>query len=574
MQGKLISRLSANFTTGSRPTDTSLALTSPPSNDYRRSINNESIYNESIYNESIYNDNGSVYNTSVYTGSVKSASVELYSPPINTQNSQTISPEATPIMTISAALIPGAHLEQQQSLLPNMPTRPVTPGGTSTADHPRPSTGDPGPGRVTHGYFPIPAEQHQQPSANTGSGSRPILPLATTHSAHIRQRSNPEQTATATHHQPPTAAAAGSQPTTSTHPSQPTTSAQTPQRSDGLAAPTPQRPVRREEYTSVKNLRPTFSPAIVRTPNHYRHDFQPVVPSPRVAPWDDASPNAGVSTSANKHLSGAMQGVVPSPRVLPPRNAATRMYEMSTRPTQSVQRFYSIPEPPRPMIPVSRQNSKPTVPTGPDSHDHLVDLSSIGNLPQFAEEPDPPLSPLVVSESSTSTTVLAESPPPLFIPPRYSRSPSPSSPRHWRSRAVSPSSSSSSSPPPQERRDPGFSLPPPQQPKPPRGSYRRTVRYGFWNRRGDYLTMDKYVVYAPHDRANPQELKGYPAPSEGFKDHFGNFVKYDPSLRELPESLPRQGLPPVLPYEKVGTRSPPLPPLLIYFSDNTDFYSS
>ncbi len=64
--------------------------------------------------------------------------------------------------------------------------------------------------------------------------------------------------------------------------------------------------------------------------------------------------------------------------------------------------------------------------------------------------------------------------------------------------------------------------------------------------------MDKYVVYAPHDRANPSELEGYPAPTEGYKDHYGNFVKYDPSRSELPESLPRQGRPPVHPYDKVS----------------------
>jgi hypothetical protein len=83
--------------------------------------------------------------------------------------------------------------------------------------------------------------------------------------------------------------------------------------------------------------------------------------------------------------------------------------------------------------------------------------------------------------------------------------------------------------------------------------YRHTVRFGYWNRRGDYLTMDKYVVYAPHDRANPPELEGYPSPTEGYKDHHGNFVQYDPSRRELPESLPRQGQPPQLPYEKFVT---------------------
>jgi hypothetical protein len=86
------------------------------------------------------------------------------------------------------------------------------------------------------------------------------------------------------------------------------------------------------------------------------------------------------------------------------------------------------------------------------------------------------------------------------------------------------------------------------------------VRYGFWNRRGDYLTMDKYVVYAPHNRANPPELEGYPSPTEGYKDHYGQFIKYDPSRRELPESLPRQGQPPLLPYDKVCPLSPLLHP--------------
>ena len=578
---------------------------------------------------------------------------------------------------------PSTSSTQYRSAFQSQQPSPVEPSGrqNSTTASVAPSAGYPGPAQASHAYFSIPAEQQQQqlqqPSANTGSGSRPVLPPATTYSSHIRQRSNPQQTATATHHQPP-AAAAGSQ---STFPSQPTNNAQTSQRSHGLAAPTPQRPGQPESYTSVRQLRPTFSPAIVRTPTHYRQDSHPVVPSPRVAPWDDANSNtngAGVSTSANRHLSGALQGVVPSPRVLPwnaharendggsptpaprhlrsSRTEPSRMYERSTGPTQPVQRSYSIPEPPRPMIPVSRQNSMPTV-TGPDTH-HLHGLSSIGNLPQFAEEPDSvmSLSPLVgtepseSSESSTSTTVHAESPQPLFIPPRHSRSPSPS-PRHRRSRAVSPSSSSSSSPsssdsedsdsrgddphhhhrhrhrhhpsrryrspshphnrhrtsgshqnnssshygsggngsgatytgtpqgrspassthtyrsssssnplptPPQERRDPGFSLPPPQQKKPPRGTYRRSLRYGYWNRRGDYLTMDKYVVYAPHNRANPPELEGYPAPTEGYKDHYGNFIKYDPSRSELPESLPRQGLPPVFPYDKVGTHFPPL----------------
>ncbi|KAI0305125.1 hypothetical protein B0F90DRAFT_1701508 [Multifurca ochricompacta] len=514
-------------------------------------------------------------------------------------------------------------------------------------------------------YFSVPADQQQQqqqqqrqrqeqPIAND-SGSRPTLPPPAIFSAHVRQQSNPHQTTTPTTHTQPSAVP-GPQLAASLS-SQPTSSVPALRGNHVLIAPTPQRPGQPESFTSVRQLRPTFSPAIVRTPNHYRHDSQSVVPSPRVAPWDEASGNSnssGAPGSANKHLSGVMRGVVPSPRVLPwnsharandgdsptpaPRNPysrgeSSRIYDPSTRGLQAVQRSYSIPEPPRIAAPVSRQNSMPVVPSNPDSH---PGRPSIANLPQFAEEPGAVLSPLIgtvsseSSESSTSTVIIAQSPPPLFIPPRYGRSPSPS-PLHRRSRTASrsssPSSSSSSdsednsplrryrspsasrsrhstysgrsgnsgnsgrsarssghhgpypvahtpqgrSPassvhthrsssssnplptPPQERRDPGFSLPPPQQPKPPRGTYRRTLRYGFWNRRGDYLTMDKYVVYAPPDRANPTELEGYPSPTEGYLDHYGNFIKYDATRKELPESLPRQGQPPLLPYDKFVT---------------------
>ncbi|KAI9458876.1 hypothetical protein BJY52DRAFT_401196 [Lactarius psammicola] len=537
-----------------------------------------------------------------------------------------------------------------------------------------------------HAYFSVPGDQQhhpqqqqqqqqqpQRPSANEAS-SRPTLPPTTVFSAHIRQRSNPNphQSTTSTHTQPSTAP--GSQSSTAPVPSQPTHGTQ---RSHFVVAPTPQRPGLPESFTSVKQLRPTFSPAIVRTPNHYRHDSQPVVPSPRVAAWDEAS--AGVSTSANRHLSGAAL-MIPSPRVLPwnpqarangggsptpaPRNNqssradSSRIYDTSSvRGRQVVQRSYSIPEPPRTAAPVSRQNSMPVVPS--DHHHHHPDAhtrssSTIPNLPQFAEEPGAVLSPLIgtVSESSessasASTVVVSRSPPPLFIPPRYGRSPSPS-PRHRRSRTTttsgpsSPSSSSESSDsdddhhsprhiyrsasgsrsqrstysrhsghsghsgnsgnsarssghyggaypgavppalqpphtpqgrspassththrssassnplptPPQERRDPGFSLPPPQQRRPPPGTYCRTIRYGYWNRRGDHLTNDKYVVYAPPDRANPRELGDYPLPTEGYRDHYGNFIKYDAARRELPESLPREGRPPTFPYDKFVT---------------------
>ncbi|KAI9444259.1 hypothetical protein H4582DRAFT_1076889 [Lactarius indigo] len=459
-----------------------------------------------------------------------------------------------------------------------------------------------------HAYFSVPGDQQhhhpqqqqqQQPSANE-AGSRPTLPPATVFSAHIRQRSNPNphQSTTPTHTQPSTAP--GSQSSTAPVPSQPPHGSQ--RSHHFVAAPTPQRPGLPESFKSVQQLRPTFSPAIVRTPNHYRHDSQPVVPSPRVAPWDEAS--AGLTASANRHLSGVAP-MVPSPRVLPwnaharanggssptpaPRNPqssrgdSSRMYDTSSvRGRQTVQRSYSIPEPPRP-APVLRQNSMPVVQSDPEAHHPTRSSSTIPNLPQFAEEPGAVLSPLIgtVSESSessasASTVVVSRSPPPLFIPPRYGPSPSPRRrrSRHAVSGSSSPSSSDSSdsddnhsrriyrsasgsrstfsrhsghsghsgnsgnsarssgnyggaypgavppalqpphtpqgrSPassththrssassnplptPPQERRDPGFSLPPPQQRKPPPGTYYRTLRYGYWNRRGDHLTNDQ-----------------------------------------------------------------------------------
>jgi E3 ubiquitin-protein ligase NEDD4 len=145
-----------------------LALTSLQSNDSSRwvdntsvnnaSVNNYSVNNYSVNNYSINNDsvnNYSVNNASVYTASVNSASVsELYSPSISLSRTlsshSTPSEVTTPIMAIPTTIIPGAHLEQQQSL-PNIPTRPVSSGGTSIADHPqnppRPST----PGIVSSG---------------------------------------------------------------------------------------------------------------------------------------------------------------------------------------------------------------------------------------------------------------------------------------------------------------------------------------------------------------------------------------------------------------------------------------
>ncbi|EJF63806.1 hypothetical protein DICSQDRAFT_179054 [Dichomitus squalens LYAD-421 SS1] len=81
---------------------------------------------------------------------------------------------------------------------------------------------------------------------------------------------------------------------------------------------------------------------------------------------------------------------------------------------------------------------------------------------------------------------------------------------------------------------------------------RRTVRLGYWNRRGDHLYVtdkgERFIVYALRHLANPEELRQYPAPTEGWLDHRGDFIKYDPKVPELLDSLPVQGDIPKRPY--------------------------
>ena len=229
VQGKLISHLSTMPTTSatsSRSTDSSsLALTTLPSNGSSRlvnnpsvdntlvdnasvdnasvdntsvdyysaddysvdnySVNNYSVNNYSVNNYSVNNysvNNYSVNNASVYTASVNSASVsEIYTPSISlsrTLSSHTTSSEVTtPIMAMPTSTIPGTPLERQQSL-PNITTRYVSSGGTSTTDHSQNSPSPPAPDIVSHGQ-PITNAQH---SLNANRDQYGLLPEGWEHS--------------------------------------------------------------------------------------------------------------------------------------------------------------------------------------------------------------------------------------------------------------------------------------------------------------------------------------------------------------------------------------------------------
>lgn len=77
------------------------------------------------------------------------------------------------------------------------------------------------------------------------------------------------------------------------------------------------------------------------------------------------------------------------------------------------------------------------------------------------------------------------------------------------------------------------------------------LRRGYWNRRGDHLTTDGYIVYAPLALAYPAELATYPPEEEGYQNDEGAWCAW--VMRpELPESLPRMGRAPEAPYESVS----------------------
>jgi len=76
------------------------------------------------------------------------------------------------------------------------------------------------------------------------------------------------------------------------------------------------------------------------------------------------------------------------------------------------------------------------------------------------------------------------------------------------------------------------------------------IRRGYWNRRGDHLTRDGYVVFPPPSMQYPEELRTYPFETQGYQDHSGFFIAYV-RRPELPQSLSKHGKSPERPYKSV-----------------------
>ncbi|KAJ7136129.1 hypothetical protein C8R44DRAFT_976822 [Mycena epipterygia] len=278
-----------------------------------------------------------------------------------------------------------------------------------------------------------------------------------------------------------------------------------------------------ETFTSSRELQPTFSSNIVRTPQHYRIRSSSVEPS---QPIYRAPPSRG---SIDSQLASRMEQLSTQPNTL--SRQASLPAQLGAPPTSSSMTGADFVDEPSSMlsplmgIPSTIHKSS-TRPLGRHSSVPVVGgSSSLNPIPEGSGD-STRRSPHRSSRRSRHTSPDAQAQGPSLTSPRANPLPEP----------------------PQElARNPGITLP--VQRTPP-ASYRAVVRRGLWNRRGDHLTMDGFVVYAPVDRAYPADLQDYPAETVGYRDHLGAEVGYLATRPELPESLPRFGQPPRQPYEK------------------------
>ncbi|KAI6006278.1 hypothetical protein F5J12DRAFT_833407 [Pisolithus orientalis] len=354
-----------------------------------------------------------------------------------------------------------------------------------------------------------------------------------------------------------------------------------------------------DSYSSRAELQPTFSANIVRTPVHYQ--------SPRRS--TDEGRHASRSPSRHGPPPSSNQGRgVPSAQPLmrhssmPTATSSRDPYSNFAEDMSSgLPPVSSAPRSSRSTGPLTRSRTEPSVGLNLTTIPETVSSTSSGDQffaplaepfsssdesspdpsprlgnrrSPYSNDPSPNRSPRARHNRSPYGTGRSPGEPRQdeHRPSPYSSRPSPDpSPRHHDSRRSSshsngPSPRTPNNPSPQHRPSPYSNsrrenpLPappmerptlsgsqPPVQESPP-ANWSRRVRYGFWNRRGDHLTPNLYVVYAPEDRAYPSELRNYPDERGGFQDHHGTFIPAA-DRPELPASLPQRGRPPAQPYD-------------------------
>jgi len=296
--------------------------------------------------------------------------------------------------------------------------------------------------------------------------------------------------------------------------------------------PAAQHTVRKSEsFTEKKDLHPTFSPQIVRTPDHYRKN------TTNASRPDNIDRSGGVNKMyipRSQNAIDEMNGVLHNERSAQPlqRHSSLPTNQSSSSSTTITGLSNYTDEPSSLLSPVIGATPKASI----GQMRSNTEPSSLGRANTLSTIPES--SPRDGGSHSLSDLAPLSAPPDnaQFIPLRPTRS------RH---------------PTPHPRRD--NPLPPPpvdiqrSVPRPqtqPPANYSRKIRKGFWNKRGDHLTSEGQIVFAPLDKTYPAELSDYPDGKHGYYDAY--LKQRAPWLEvrpELPASLPHRGQPPTQPYE-------------------------
>ncbi|KAH9941229.1 uncharacterized protein BXZ73DRAFT_75188 [Epithele typhae] len=316
----------------------------------------------------------------------------------------------------------------------------------------------------------------------------------------------------------------------------------------------------KEAYSSRRELHTTFSPNIIRTPDHYSSP-----PSNR--PSEDFDRLDRERTPSRSKVPIYMETTTPTPT--PPRRTAPSRSNSISKQSPGTASGSSSSDPPGLWLGLLTASEEPisllsplvnteSPPKGFDLHRRGSSRSHTHPAPEDRNEPTAygrlldeadlrkyTQTPRTSYSSNTRTSPNEKSRSRAPSPYRPSHNPLPRPPvispyteQHVPSRAQASKISSSSA-------SAAAAAAAAQQSSHPR----RQVRMGFWNKRGDHLYFteygEKYVVYAPRALANPSDLKDYPNPIEGWRNHRGETVKYDPNVPELIDS---RGSNPIRPY--------------------------
>lgn len=353
-------------------------------------------------------------------------------------------------------------------------------------------------------------------------------------------------------------------------------------------------------------LKPTFSPNIVRTPQYYasRETSSRSTPAndPQVSQLSNRFERVAISSasaaaqSLTRHsslpqpitdsntnsITGANQYVDEPTSLLSPLSFTTphlgsirSVPRHSSAPLATSSSLSSIPErqtpAPRFLQPVEPPYMR--VPSRAQSRSESRAESRASSRPTSRPSSQQP-SPTSTSSSSTSrysSTTLNTTPPssthsnsiPIYAPPQSSASAaaavlSVSFPARTSSAAAANGPpvgfQAQTTSPPRPEVD-SFSSTQGLSRQTPPSPYKGRRRLGFWNKRGDHLTPWGEIVYALEAKSYPKELRHYPKEEEGYLNEHGWFVKYDDNRQEFLDSLPRRGKPPIRPYESVSHSS-------------------